>query len=85
MTQGRRVALSTAQRTELWSRWKAGQSLRMIGRALGKPHNSIHGFLSRHGGIVPPVRRRSPRQCRPKRTDLSSCTQSQLDKIALRL
>ena len=34
MTQGQRVALSTAQRTELWSRWKAGQSLRVIGRAL---------------------------------------------------
>ncbi len=31
----------------------------MIGRAFGKPHNSIHGFLSQHGGIVPPVRRRS--------------------------
>ena len=27
MTQGKRVALSAAQRTELWSRWKAGQSL----------------------------------------------------------
>ena len=53
MTQGKRVALSTAQRTELWSRWKAGQSLHVIGRAFGKPHNSIHGFLSQHGGIVP--------------------------------
>src|SRR6202789_1003328 len=59
MTQGKRVALSAAQRTELWSRWKAGESLHVIGRAFGKPHNSIHGFLSQHGGIVPPVRRRS--------------------------
>jgi IS30 family transposase len=59
MTQGKRVALSAAQRTELWSRWKAGQSLHVIGRAFGKPHNSIHGFLSQHGGIVPAVRRRS--------------------------
>src|SRR6202789_817898 len=59
MTQGRRVALSAAQRTELWSRWKAGQSLHVMGRAFGKPHNSIHGFLSQHGGIVPAVRRRS--------------------------
>jgi IS30 family transposase len=31
----------------------------VIGRAFGKPHNSIHGFSSQHGGIVPPVRRRS--------------------------
>src|SRR5271154_1600144 len=59
MTQGKRVALSGAQRAELWSRWKAGQSLHVIGRAFGKPHNSIHGFLSQHGGIVPAVRRRS--------------------------
>ena len=59
MTQGKRVVLSAAQRTELWSRWKAGQTLHVIGRAFGKPHNSIHGFLSQHGGIVPPVRRRS--------------------------
>src|SRR5580693_4114331 len=59
MTQGKRVALSAAQRTELWSRWKAGESLHTIGRAFGKPHNSIHGFLSQHGGIVPPIRRRS--------------------------
>src|SRR5580700_5771669 len=59
MTQGKRVALSAAQRTELWSRWKAGESLHTIGRAFGKPHNSIHGFLSQQGGIVPPIRRRS--------------------------
>jgi Helix-turn-helix domain len=59
MIQGKRVALSAAQRTELWSRWKAGESLHTIGRAFGKPHNSIHGFLSQHGGIVPAVRRRS--------------------------
>src|ERR1700727_2629721 len=59
MTQGNRVRFSAAQRTELWSRWKAGQSLHTIGRAFGKPHNSLHGFLSQHGGIVPPVRRRS--------------------------
>src|ERR1700691_3876536 len=38
---------------------EGGESLHTIGRAFGKPHNSIHGFLSQHGGIVPPVRRRS--------------------------
>jgi transposase, IS30 family len=61
MTEGKRVALPAAQRTELWSRWKAGQSLHVTGRAFGKPLNSIHGFLSRHGGIVPATRRRSLR------------------------
>jgi hypothetical protein len=59
MAQGKRVALSAAQRTELWSRWKAGQSLHVIGRAFDTPHTSIHCLLSHHGGIVPAVRRRS--------------------------
>jgi IS30 family transposase len=45
----------------LWKRWKAGQSLNEIGRALGKDHVVIHFVLARHGGIAPPVRRRAPR------------------------
>ena len=60
MTQGRRVKLSATQRTDLWSRWKAGQSLHEIGRAFGKDHVSIHFMLSQHGGIAPASRRRSP-------------------------
>ncbi len=59
MTQGKYVELSAAQRNELWSRWKAGESLHRIGRALDRPHTSIHCLLSHHGGIVPAVRRRS--------------------------
>src|SRR5216684_5466915 len=59
MTQGRRVKLSANQRTDMWSRWKAGQSLHEIGRAFGKDHVSIHFMLSQHGGIVPAARRRS--------------------------
>src|SRR6202030_3054902 len=61
MTQGRRVKLSAAQRADLWSRWKAGESLHEIGRALGKQHNVIHFLLARHGGIAPAARRRSRR------------------------
>ncbi|SRR5579883_1776997 len=57
----RRWKLSSAQRAELWRRWKAGESLHAIGRALGKQHNVIRFLLARHGGIAPPVRRRSPR------------------------
>lgn len=57
----RRWKLSSAQRADLWSRWKAGQSLHAIGRALGKDKQVIHFLLARHGGIAPPVRRRSRR------------------------
>src|ERR1700689_5580796 len=57
----RRWKLSSAQRADLWNRWKAGQSLHAIGRALGKDKQVIHFLLARHGGIAPPVRRRSRR------------------------
>src|ERR1019366_8630095 len=59
MTPVRRVRLSAMQRTEVWSRWKAGQSLHEIGRAFGKSHVSVQFMLSQHGGIVPAARRRS--------------------------
>jgi IS30 family transposase len=59
MTQGKRTELSAAQRTNLWARWKAGQSLHEIGRAFGQGHSSVHLLLSHHGGIVPAARRRS--------------------------
>ena len=57
----RRWKLSSAQRADMWSRWKVGQSLNAIGRALGKDKQVIHFLLACHGGIAPPVRRRSPR------------------------
>jgi IS30 family transposase len=60
MTVRRRWKLSAKQRIEMWSRWKGGQSLHEIGRALGKPHTVVHFLLARHGGIAPVTRRRSP-------------------------
>jgi IS30 family transposase len=61
MVQTRRWKLSAAQRADMWNRWKAGQSLNAIGRALGKDKQVIHFLLARRGGIAPPVRRRSRR------------------------
>ena len=55
----RRWKLSGDQRADMWKRWKAGQSLHEIGRALGKEHNVIYILLARHGGITPVARRRS--------------------------
>ncbi|HWV46922.1 MAG TPA: IS30 family transposase [Nitrospira sp.] len=54
-----RGGLSVAQKAELWRRWKYGQSLSEIGRALGKHAGSIYGVLSSKGGVMPAVRRRS--------------------------
>src|ERR1700686_5037023 len=61
MKRARRWKPSSTQRAEMWSRWKAGQSLHEIGRALGKSHVVIQFLLARHGGIAPPARRRSRR------------------------
>jgi transposase, IS30 family len=61
MIEPKRRGLSAEQKAELWKRWKAGQSLNEIGRALGKDHVVVHFVLARHGGIAPPARRRSRR------------------------
>ena len=46
----RRWKLSSAQRARhMWSRWKVGQSLNAIGRALGKDKQVIHFLLACHG------------------------------------
>jgi len=55
-----RPGLSDAQKAEVWHRWKVGQSLSDIGRALDKHPGSIHGVVAANGGIVPLVRRRAP-------------------------
>jgi IS30 family transposase len=61
MRQERRYGLSAEQKADIWRRWKAGESLHEIGRALVKNHGSIHFLLSQHGGIAPALRRRSQR------------------------
>ena len=53
-----RPGLSAQQKKELWNRWKDGQSLSEIGRALGKHAGSVHGVLSANGGIAPRERQR---------------------------
>jgi IS30 family transposase len=54
-----RPGLSAVRKKELWDRWKAGESISDIARALEKPPGSIHGVLKATGGIAPPQR------CRP--------------------
>ena len=46
MTQVKRDRLSAEQRTDMWRRWKAGESLHEIGRAFGKELGSIQFLLS---------------------------------------
>lgn len=55
-----RPGLSSSQKQELWDRWRLGQTLSEIGKALGKHAGSVHGVLSASGGITPAARKRSP-------------------------
>jgi hypothetical protein len=48
---------TVAEKTELWDRWQRGESLKSIGRALGKPSSSIYFQVAPHGGIRPALRR----------------------------
>ncbi len=59
MAEEKRFGLSAMQKSDMWCRWKAGQSLHEIGRAFGKSHSSIRCVVSHHGGFVPAVRQRS--------------------------
>src|ERR1700731_5459878 len=54
-----RRGFTAAEKTELWDRWKRGESLNAIGRAFGKPSSSIYFLVAPHGGIRPAQRRRS--------------------------
>ena len=58
---GRPGGLSAAGKKELWERWRAGESISDIARALHKPPGSIHGMIEATGGFSPPERHR--RRC----------------------
>jgi len=56
-----RRGLSVEQKAELWMRWKAGESMSDIGRALRKYPGSIFTCLAVQGGIARAPRRRAAR------------------------
>lgn len=64
MAKRGRVGLSHEQKAELWTRWKAGECVSDIARALTCPGARVHHVLACAGGIVPAIRRRSSRALR---------------------
>jgi hypothetical protein len=54
MTEGRRVRLSAEQRTEIWRRWKAGESLREIGAPSARTMAPFSFFYRNAGGSFRP-------------------------------
>ena len=60
MARTGRPGLSREQKVELWQRWKAGETLSDIGRALGKHAASVFGVIASKGGFAPVSRSRRP-------------------------
>jgi IS30 family transposase len=88
MRPGKRFGLTAIEKNDIWSRWKAGQTLHEIGRAFDKPHTSIRCLLLPRGGIPPLARRRSRLALtRAEREDISRgiASGSSLREIARRL
>ena len=50
---------TVGERRELWERWKRGESVSDVGRALDRAPSSIHGAIRVYGGVPPRERRRS--------------------------
>lgn len=55
----RRREYSVRERRELWTRWKRGESISEIGRALDRAPGTIHCTIREHGGVAPAERHRS--------------------------
>ena len=51
--------LSSAEKAELWRRWKAGETVAQVARTLGKSNLVLFGVIRPHGGIAPRERCRS--------------------------
>jgi IS30 family transposase len=55
----RRREYSARERRELWERWKRGESISEIGRALDRAPGTISHTIRLRGGVAPSERRRS--------------------------
>src|SRR3984893_12094032 len=59
MKQRRRIYYSAVQRSEIWDRWQAGESMSSIGRRFDRESSSVFSVISPTGGIRPPDRHRA--------------------------
>ena len=57
MVRTRGPRLTPAQKTEVWRRWRQGESLSAIGRALGRIPRVVYHVVAGAGGMPPPPRR----------------------------
>lgn len=60
MTDQVRRSFTATERTELWERWRSGECVSEIARALARPPTSVNHIIRQRGGFSPPARRRNP-------------------------
>ena len=65
--------VSTSEKAELWTRWRRGESLRAIARALARPPATIYHLVRPSGGIPPRPRQRSGRALSLAERDEIAC------------
>ena len=53
------AGLSSADRADMWCRWKARYRMQEIARALRCDHGSIRNLLAQRSGIGPSIRHRA--------------------------
>lgn len=58
------MGFSDVEEDELWRRWRSGDSVRLIARALGRSPSSVQTHLGRTGGVRPTARRRAQAELR---------------------
>lgn len=88
MVHSKRRNFSQQEKQELWKRWKSGQSLSEIGRALGRHAANVSGILDLNGGFLPATRKRSKHHLSlEEREDISRelITGASIRKIASKL
>jgi transposase-like protein len=61
MTKQRRNRLNAEQTSQLWNRWRQGDSIAEIARELGRFPATVRWMLQAWGGISPRERGRSAR------------------------
>src|SRR5687767_2979337 len=57
----RRARMTWSERNELWKRWREGESVVDIARALARERTGVGRVITAGGGIAPRPRCRSPR------------------------
>ena len=59
MTYRNRLNYTDELKSDIWNKYKAGESLWSIARSIDRHSSSIYGLLSRTGGIRPPETKRA--------------------------